>query len=215
MKSKIMKKLAQTPAIAMCLMLGACNMGTVNPGLEAVHQPVVQRTDYAIDLQASGGGLAAEETRRLSTWFDSLELAYGDRVSIDDPAGYGNGARNDVAAAAARYGMLLEQGAPVTAGQVAPGSIRVVVSRMTASVPECPDWSRPSQPEYEASTMSNYGCASAKNLAAMIANPEDLIRGQSGAGGPDAATVSKAIKTFREKAPTGAGALKQESSKGQ
>ncbi|MCJ8155930.1 CpaD family pilus assembly protein [Sphingomonas sp. LaA6.9] len=215
MNSKTMKNLSGTAATALLLMLGGCTGGTVNPGMESVHQPVVQRSDYTLDLQAAGGGIAADEARRLATWFESLELGYGDRVSIDDPSGYGNeGARSAVAAAAARYGLLLEQGAPVTTGQIAPGAVRVVVSRTTASVPECPDWSRPSQPEYEASTMSNYGCASAKNLAAMIANPEDLIHGRNGQGGSDSHTATKAVKAFRDRILTGVSDVKQESSKG-
>ncbi|RJF85412.1 CpaD family pilus assembly protein [Sphingomonas cavernae] len=214
--SKIVKTLSGTAGIALALALGGCGGGTFNPGMESVHQPVVQRTDYTVDLQTGGErGLAAGETQRLSTWFDTLELGYGDRVSIDDPSGLASsGARETVAAVAARSGMLLEEGAPVTSGQVAPGSIRVVVSRMTASVPECPDWSRPSQPEYEASTMSNFGCASAKNLAAMIADPEDLLHGRNGQGGSDAHTATKAVKAFRDRVLTGVTEVKQESSKG-
>lgn len=209
-----MRKILATP-LTFALMLGACG-GTQNPGMESVHQPVVNRTDYAIDLQSgSQGGLASGEAQRLSGWFQSLKIGYGDRVSIDDPSPHRGGESHEaVAAIAARYGLLLDEGAPVTTGQVTPGSIRVVVSRMAASVPGCPDWSRPSQPEFKGSTMSNYGCAINSNLAAMIANPEDLIQGQTGTGGPDARTVSKAIQSFREKAPTGAGALKNESSKG-
>lgn len=216
MKNDLLRKTAAPAMIAMSLALGGCGAGTYNPTVESVHQPVVSRIDYALDLQQGGnGGLADGEQQRLNDWFQSLRLGYGDRVSIDDRNPYGNAAsRDDIAGAAARYGLLTSESAPVTAGTVGDGMIRVVVSRMSASVPGCPDWSRPSQPEYGASTMSNYGCATNANLAAMIANPEDLIHGQTGDSGTDGRSSAKAIKAFRELAPTGAGALKTESSKG-
>ena len=59
-----------------------------NPGLYSVHQPVVQRTDFVIDLQTQGDGVPASEIERLHAWFDSIELRYGDRISVDEPGGY-------------------------------------------------------------------------------------------------------------------------------
>lgn len=206
-----MTKTAAAPLLALACALGGCGEGTYNPGLESVHQPVVNRVDYVLDLRANGGDLAVGESARLATWFDNLALAYGDRVAIDDPAGYNAEARNGVAGQAARYGLLLSSAAPVTAGAVPEGSLRVVVSRMSASVPGCPDWSRPSHPEYGGSATSNYGCASATNLAAMIANPEDLVRGREIEDGLTNRAGSRAINTYRAKPPTGAKDLKVES----
>ena len=61
-------------------------------------------------------------------------------------------ARGQVAAIAGHYGMLVTAGAPVTAGAVQPGTVRVVVSRRRARrFPSCPNWSRPSQPEFQQS----------------------------------------------------------------
>jgi len=213
MNSNLVRKAARPALLALSLTLGACG-GTTNPGLESVHQPVVNRLDYALDLNTGGsGGLTEGEAQRLAAWFDTLRVGYGDRISVDDPSPYGSATSRDaVASVAARYGLLLNESAPITTGAVQGGMIRVVVSRMSASVPRCPDWSRASQPEYEASTTSNYGCATNANLAAMVANPEDLIRGQTGS--TDQRVSSKAIKTFRDKEPTGAAALKQENSKG-
>ncbi len=188
------------------LLLGGC-VGTENRGLESVHQPVVSRTDYALDLGVTGGTLAAGETERLAGWVETMRLGYGDRVTIDDPAAEGFRARDDVSAVISRYGLLLSADAPVTPAPVTPGSIRVVVSRMRATVPGCPDWSRDSTNEFEANTSSNYGCATNRNLAAMIANPADLVRGAPGTETTDAALSYKAIDSYRKKAPTGATGL--------
>ena len=187
-------------------LLGGC-MGTENRGLESVHQPVVSRADYALDLGVTGGTLAGGERQRLAGWMATMRVGYGDRVTIDDPAGDGPGARADVAEEVARYGLLLSDDAPVTPAPLTPGAIRVVVSRMRAAVPRCPDWSRDASNEFQSNTSSNYGCAVNSNLAAMVANPADLVRGTAGAETNDAAASYKAIDTYRKKAPTGAAAL--------
>ncbi|ARS27822.1 CpaD family pilus assembly protein [Sphingomonas sp. KC8] len=206
-----MRRFLATGLLASTLALAAC--GPVNRGLESVNQPVVSRSDYVIDVNAAGlYSPASPEGKRLDAWFDALNLRYGDRIAIDDPSPYGHEeARSTIAAIVADHGLLLSPAQPVTPGSPTDGSLRVVVSRTTAEVPDCPNWSRPSQPEFAGSTMSNYGCGVNSNLAAMIANPEDLVRGQE-ASGSDARSVTKAIKSYRDTAPSGAGgSLKSES----
>jgi len=188
--------------------------GTPNRGLESVHQPVVARHDYVFDMAApSGDRLSPSDAARLVGWFDTVKLRYGDRISVDAPGDTGD-ARSAVAAVTARYGLLVDNQAPVTQGELAPGSIRVVISRMTASVPHCPDFSRPASPEFGGNSMSNYGCAINTNLAIMVADPQDLINGREGSGTVDAASSAKAIRTYRNTAPTGAGGLKNQSTRG-
>lgn len=198
--------------IAPALFLGAC-AGTPNRGLESVHQPVVSRSDYVFDVNTSGNTLAPGEAQRLAGWMASLRLGYGDRVAIDDPNPYGGGIRDEVSGQIARYGLLLSDDAPVTGATVAPGTARIVVSRMKATVPGCPDYSRTAQPEFESNTSSNLGCAVNTNLAAMIANPADLVRGQPGAETNDTAISTRAIGTYRKATPTGNGGLKDAGSK--
>lgn len=174
-----------------------------NPSLYSVHQPVVQRTDFALDLQTSGDGLSGAEQQRLDAWFESLDVAYGDRISIDEARGYESaGVRADVARVAGRYGLLLAEGAPVTNGSVPPGSVRVIASRATASVADCPQWDE-NPIESSSNTSPNFGCATNSNLAAMIANPEDLIVGQDANAADSGATAGRAIRVYRNRQPTG------------
>lgn len=194
--------------IATALTLAAC--GPVNQGLESVNQPVVQRTDYVFDLDS--GSVGPSESQRLAAWFDALNLRYGDRVSIDDRGGGGNG-HEMIALIVARYGLRLTDTAPITEGSADLRGIRVIVSRSSASVPQCPNWDRGSQPELEGSTMSNFGCATNANLAAMVANPADLVQGAQGTGS-DPRTITRAIKTYRDAVPTGKGDLKIEKTGG-
>jgi pilus assembly protein CpaD len=198
--------------IGLCLMATAC--GTKNRGVESVQQPVVSRTDYVLDVNAGSGSLDASDAGRLEGWFESLKLGYGDRVSVDIGSdGVGSAARESVAGIAAKYGLLLSNGTPVTAGNIPAGNIRVIVSRAKATVPGCPDWSRPSDANFSSHNGSNFGCAVNGNLAAMVADPQDLVLGRGGDSASDASTSGKAIKSYRERKPTGEQGLKNESSR--
>jgi len=206
--------LASTGLLIATLGLAAC-AGTENRGVESVHQPVVARADYALDLTTTGDRLAEGEAVRLGGWLASMKLGYGDRLSIDEGGGYGNpGVREDIAQEAARHGVLVSDVAPVTVGVVAPGTARVIVTRSRAEVPGCPDYSRVSQPNFDAHSSSNFGCGLNSNLAAMVANPDDLVRGQDGAPIQDYGQGTKAINAYRAAKPTGSGGLKSESTGG-
>jgi pilus assembly protein CpaD len=197
-------------ALSLGLALSACNTtgsgAVANRSLESVNQPVVDRQSYALDLAAGSGGLPVPEQRRLAEWFDSMNLGYGDRIGIDDAVA--NAAvRDDVAKIAGRYGLLVGDGAPVTEGFVDPGKVRVVVTRSRAYVPGCPDWSDHLADYGTNTTSSGFGCAINGNLAAMIADPEQLLHGAAGRGQTVIMSSTKAIETYRQAKPTGAGGL--------
>ncbi len=190
-------------ALGTALAIGGCS-GTPNHGLESVHQPVVSRAAYAFDMAAGPEGLAPGERARLAGWLETMRLRYGDEIGIDGADGHGT-VRADVAAEAARVGLLLADSVPPTPGAIAPGTVRVVVSRMMASVPGCPDASRTYQPNFDAHTSSDFGCAINSNLAAMVARPGDLVLGQSAGGTTDTMVNTKAVGALRRAAPSGNG----------
>lgn len=192
-------------ALASASLLSAC--GTPNRGLESVHQPVVSRQDYAFDVAIGADGLAPGEQQRLGGWMETLRAGYGDTIALDNPYGGAGNAAADVAAVAARYGLLLAEAAPVTGAPIAPGTLRVVLSRARAHVPSCPDYSRMYEPNFNAHTGSNYGCATNTNLAAMVADPNDLVRGARTDATSDALTGTRAITALREHEPTGQGGV--------
>ena len=200
-------------ALSLGLALAGCGGMPGNRTIESIHQPVVQRIDYTLDVTTGPGGLTFAEQGRLAGWFEAMNLRYGDRVSIDDPLQSG-ATRAAVEGLVARHGLLLGADAPVTPGYVNAGTARVIVSRMKASVPHCPDWSANSDVNLGNATSTNYGCATNGNLAAMVANPEHLIKGDSGTGQTVVMSSTKAIESYRSTVPTGAGGLKDASTKG-
>jgi pilus assembly protein CpaD len=196
----------RTP-IAIVLLASAiagCTTPTVDQptrGLTAVNQPVVTRNDFAMDLAAPDGSLAPSEEARLDGWFRGLGLGYGDHIYVDGD--YAGAARQDVARIAGRYGMMVSAAAPVTAGSIQPGTVRVVVSRTRAAVPGCPNWDRPASPDFDNQQISNFGCAVNANLAAMVADPQDLVYGREAGPVVDSVTASKAVHSYRAAKPTG------------
>lgn len=213
MKRTMIKRASATFAVSLGLLTAGCGGVPEWRGLESPNQPVVTRTNYTMDLAANGTGLPIPEQRRLADWFSAMELGYGDRIAIDDAAA-SQATRDAVQAIASRHGMIVEETAPITEGRVGPGEVRVVVTRSRAEVPGCPNWSAKSDLNDVNGTYPNYGCAVNGNLAAMVADPEDLIRGQQAEGGSSEATSTKAIEAYRGAPPTGEGGLEKTDTSG-
>jgi pilus assembly protein CpaD len=195
--------------------LAACTTPGVDQptrGMVAANQPVVTRSDFAMDVAAPDGSLAASEEARLDGWFRGLGLGYGDNIYVDGD--YSGAARADIARVAGRYGMLVNtSAAPVTAGNVQPGTVRVVVSRTRATMVGCPNWDRPAAPDFDNQQLPSMGCSVNGNLTAMVADPQDLVYGREAGSVIDAASAAKAVQSYRAGKPTGEGGLQDVNTK--
>ncbi|RYD44635.1 MAG: hypothetical protein EOP63_04875 [Sphingomonadales bacterium] len=203
-----MKKIATWTVLALATSLAGCTGAAyTNHTLESVHQPVVRNSIYQFDVAATNGELPPSEQGRLQGWFDAMGIRYGDRVAVEDSSLYGaSSAQATVRSMVERRGLLLSNDVPVTTGAVPEGHLRVVVTRASASVPGCPNWDSKSSLNPTNATSSNYGCATNSNLAAMVADPNDLIKGARNTGS-DPTAATRAIQTYRTKPQTGAAEL--------
>jgi pilus assembly protein CpaD len=196
----IMRSRIIIAAFAIGTALSGCMGGSnaeMNRSLDSVHQPVVRVSSYVLDADAASGMLTPTEMRRVGDWLDAMEVGYGDRVAVDETAAFNSrAARDAVAMLVARKGLLLAENAPMTSGAIAPGSIRIVITRASARVDGCPNWDTRTSNNWSNATTSNYGCATNANLAAMVADPNDLIAGE-GADSSDPLTASRAIGAYR------------------
>jgi pilus assembly protein CpaD len=199
--------------ITLSLGLTACGGMPTNRQLESIKQPVVERTNYTFDVRTMPDGLAISEQQRLNGWFETMDLRYGDRITVDDPT-LNPAVTTAISELAARYGLIVKGTAPTTAGAVGPGMARVVITRSVASVPGCPDWSTKSDMNYNNALSPGFGCGVNSNMAAMIADPQDLLTGRKGSSETLINTSNKAISTFRETPPTGAQGLMEASTRG-
>ena len=75
MPTKFRRTLPLAAALLPAFALGACG-GTANRGLESVHQPVVERNDFAFHVHTGADGLAPGEPVRRSGWLGPTRLGY-------------------------------------------------------------------------------------------------------------------------------------------
>jgi pilus assembly protein CpaD len=206
------KTAATALALSLAAALAGCGGIPTNGSLDSIHQPVVERVNYTLDVTTGPGGLSYPEQRRLAGWFEAMDLRYGDRIAIDDPLD-SEATHAAVEAIAGRYGLLVSPDAPVTQGYVNAGNARVVITRAKATVAGCPDWSGNSDFNPKNATSSNYGCANNANLAAMVANPEHLLKGERGSSDTVVMSSNKAIGAYRSQPTTGTLGLSKNSTK--
>ena len=64
------------------------------------------------------------------------------------------------------------------------------------TLPNCPDWSKPIGTDSSNTTSSNLGCANQSNLARMVADPRDLVRGRR-LGPADGVREAEAVVRYR------------------
>ena len=207
------RTLGSALALSLTAVLAGCGGLPTNRTLESVNQPVVERKNFTLDVSSGPGGLSYPEQRRLAGWFEAMDLRSGDRVAIDDPLD-SVATREAIGALAGRHGILLSETAPVTSGYVNAGTARIVVTRSTASVPNCPNWKAKSDFNPHNGTSPNFGCAVNGNLAAMVANPEHLIKGEAGNGDTVIMSSTKAIESYRKQSPSGEKGLKSQATGG-
>ncbi len=201
------------PARAMLLVLtlplalAGCGGLPHNATLYSPHQAEVSHTSLSLDLPASAEGLAPAQRQQLAEWFAAMDLRYGDRVTVADPLNR-QATRAAVADVAADFGMAQTLSEPELAQGMATGWLRVILTRASAHVPHCPDWSGNAASNPRNATSTNYGCATNSNLAAMVANPDDLLHGATATGLTGSMSVEKAISAWRTAPPTTPGTAK-------
>lgn len=198
-----MKLIATWTLLALSASLAGCSASnqTANRSLESVHQPVVSNSSHVFDVASYGGEISPSEAQRVEQWLQAISVGYGDQIILEDDSIYGN-----PAAVTTLRQLVAKRGANIAA-VVQGDALRLRVTRSVAYVPNCPDWSGRYTVDPVNATSTNYGCAVNSNLAAMIADPNDLVRGIASTTSNGQQAV-KAIKAYRDKPATGAGELK-------
>lgn len=213
---------ARLSALAVLLALGACAPTLSWQPMEAPKQPQVEAVDFrhSVHFETDRAVITAPEEARLRAFLDSLGQPGRATVRIE---GHADERATDLynmdlsARRAERVAAFLEAyGYPrptlhtVAYGEmvpVAPGSTdeawrqnrraEIIVRRHVATVPGCPDWSKPSGFDPYNMGMSNFGCATASNLARMVADPADLAHGRE-LGPADGVREADAFRRYRD-----------------
>ena len=179
--------------------LAGCKQNTGNPSLNIQYAPRISTEEILYDMRFNANNdMTALQVKTHEAFLRGLGLRYGDRIFIDDPEPDGARERRAlVAALLAKYGLIPENENVVTNGFIAPNAIRIVVRRARAAVNNCPSWSDSVSINKGVNMMNNTGCATASNMAAMVADPNDLVDGRSYKGS-EAQSIVKAVKAYHD-----------------
>jgi len=181
------------------LALAGCKQNTGNPSVNIQYAPRISTEEILYDIGFNANNnMSLLQMKAHEAFLRSLGLRYGDRIFIDDPEPNGAKERRQyITSLVAKFGLIPENEALVTKGFIAPNAIRIVVRRARASVNNCPSWNDSTSNNNGMNMMNNTGCATASNVAAMVADPNDLTEGRPYTGSA-AQNIVKAVKAAHD-----------------
>jgi pilus assembly protein CpaD len=197
--------------LATALLLGACDgQVTSYTESEAPKNLALDTSTTHVDVRFAPGSakLTSADTAQLNRLAATGAIGPADRVTVAATGGPSL-AEQRVASVAA---LLLHYGIVVAADQLAeipPNHAIVEVNRTLVTLPQCPNWSKPSSVDFSNAPSSNFGCATESNLGLMVANPSDLASGRPGgaaAAQPATAAVRRYLTDTIKPLPSATGA---------
>lgn len=149
------------------------------------HPIVVRQGEVTLDLAVYPGssGLNESQKDRVDGFLRDYKSQSSDRLLIKAPSGgpnessamraYDQVRKSLRAAGIEPRSVALE---PYFGNGDPSAPLRLSYLQVVADPPDCPDWSENVGRDPQNMPYPNLGCATQRNLAAMVANPEDLVR---------------------------------------
>jgi pilus assembly protein CpaD len=202
MTTRTITRLLRLSPLALALGLGACSEH-LNGEIDDVYSPPLHYQRYPIEVVKGSArievpnrsGLTQAEKSSVARFAQQARGASAMRVAVQYPSG-GSAQANRVAE------ILEQQGVPAGAiamSQYGGGKGAPVVasfSRTVAQTAECGDWTANVARTEDNLPMPNFGCAHQQNIAAVIANPNDVLAPRAETP-PDAARRQQVITDYR------------------
>jgi pilus assembly protein CpaD len=187
--------------VAVPLLLGACspypdsqNMHWSMPEARKEIQVDWVELTQPVGFKPGDAQLSDEQKAQLVAFLEQSRFAYGDKLFVSAGRSALEGQRRStVAAFLQSVGYAPSQ----MADNGQSGDVTVVIGRYVATPPACPDWRKPADTDRGNTSLSNLGCATASNLADMVANPGDLVRGRQ-PGPLDGEASALGIQRYRQ-----------------
>lgn len=157
-----------------------------------------------LDIAGSRNGLTALDKARLRAFADSYLNSGHGLIAISAPSGTSADATGEALAASARD-FLVQTGVDATmfadsvysAGDDRGGAVVLSYAHYVATPSACGNWSGMKGRDFANLRSPNFGCASQNNLAAMVADPRDLMMPADDASA-DAMARIRGVKAYRE-----------------
>jgi pilus assembly protein CpaD len=176
------------------------------------HPIMISEEPEVLDMRVgmNGPALSPEIEMAIQDYVYGYRTSGTGNITIQVPTGSANEIAAGKTGKAVHYA-LVRAGVPQSHISVAPynvgdfsktASLRLSYLRVKAVTPRCGVWPETEPNEFRNSALFNHGCSAQQNLAAMVANPADLVRPQpmSPANG---ARRSAVIKTYETVGNTG------------
>jgi len=176
-------------AMGSILVAGSCSVANDGNTISldgARNHPIMVEPSYRdLKLQYAGAdGLSAEETAKFDAFVADYRVHGNGSLGISVPSGASSRAAITFLGERAAASGISRDKILVTTREAGNSDPRVDVSYIayTAHTKACGDWSEDESFTIENHTPANFGCAVQQNIAAMVADPRDLLG--PGAMGP-------------------------------
>lgn len=194
-RSRLRHRLARTlwgsaALVALAAAAGCSTTATsdINPAdfdYRQRHPIMISNEPEVLDLRVgmNGPALSPEIETAIRNYVDEYRVHGTGAITIQAPVASANEMAASSTGRAVHYA-LVRAGVPQNLIQVAPyhvgdhskvATLRLTYLRVKAAVPRCGVWPEETTANFRNAQQYNFGCASQQNLAAMVANPADLI----------------------------------------
>lgn len=201
-------------AVAAAALLAGCanrdsiTVGSVPDDYRTNHPIVISQQDLKIDLPVGAGdrGMTGSQRETLLGFLDGYDKSAAPLLTIAVPSGSANeiaarSAARDFARLAAASGISRKRISTLSyqaGGSDISAPIRVSYTAVKAHTDRCGRWPDDLLDNAENKHYANFGCSYQNNLAAQVANPQDLI-GPRKQTPIDAENRSKVIDVYRKR----------------
>jgi len=171
----------------------------------ANHPILVQPSSQSLQVNVSSAGVAPADMAHLNAFVSDYQAHGNGKIVISAPAGaLANVEAAQIADRINAMGVSRDQ-ILVANRDAAPGDSQVELDYVSyqANTAPCGDWSEDLAYTMDNKTASNLGCAVQHNIAAMVADPRDLM-GPRPMGGADADRRATVITNYEKGTPTAA-----------
>jgi len=176
-------------AVGSILVAGSCSVANDGSTISqdgARNHPIMVEPSYRdLKVQYSGvDGMSADDAAKFDAFVADYRVHGNGSLGISVPSGAGSRAAITFFGERAAANGISRDKILVTTREAANSDPRIAVSYIayTAHTKACGDWSEDESFTIENHTPANFGCAVQQNIAAMVADPRDLLG--PGAMGP-------------------------------
>lgn len=205
-----MENILRTAAVLCIMTASSCaiqNDGATISTDPAVNHPIAVEPSFRAIKLGYGGpdGMTTDDAIKFDSFLAEYRAHGNGSLGISVPAGASSRVATTFFAERAAATGIPRDKILVSTHDVANGDQRVDVSFITyvARASECGDWSENMSFTMENHTARNLGCATRRNLAAMVADPRDLL-GPRRFDPADANRAQTVITNYEQGMPTAA-----------